>query len=138
MSPAARDDGPVNDDPGEAPGPGEAPKGAAGEVSQAAPGGGPADEPADAVEDRVPKGPSVVDDHPLALRMVGASMVGLGALLQAKSDPEAHWSEPHKVTLVTEVDQSAGPGPDLDYSEVPDRPPADPRAEGRRPKAPQV
>ncbi len=70
--------------------------------------------------------------------MVGASMVGLGALLQPKPDPEAHWSEVNRVTLVTEVDQSAGPGPDLDYSEVPDRAPADPAAERRRPRPPQV
>lgn len=81
------------------------------------------------------RAPSVVDGRSVAARMLGASMVGVGALLQPKADPEAHWSEPHKVTLVTEAQQSAGPGPELDVSGVPAEPPATP-PDPRRP--PQV
>ncbi len=56
---------------------------------------------------------------PAPSRIVGASMVGLSAILQPKVDPEAHWSEPNQITLVTEFEASSGPGPGLDTSAVP-------------------
>lgn len=35
-------------------------------------------------------------------RLVGAAMLGVGAILQPKHDPKAHWSESPKVVLVQE------------------------------------
>lgn len=66
-------------------------------------------------------------------------MVGIGAILQPTHDPEAHWSEPNQITLVTESEDPASDGSadlELDATAVPAGPPAKPPLVGRRP--PQV
>lgn len=60
--------------------------------------------------------------------VLGAAMLGVGAILQPKADPEAHWSESPKVVLeIREEQHASGPALDLDPASVPDAPPAEPR-----------
>ena len=72
-------------------------------------------------------------EPPTPRRVLGAAMLGVGALFQPNADPEAHWSESPKVVLEVETRVRAeGTGLDLDDSAVPAAPPATLRPRRRR------
>jgi hypothetical protein len=64
---------------------------------------------------------------------LGAAMLGAGAILQPKVDPEEHWSTSPKIVLVVEEEASANAEPvSIDFDSVPDSPVRSPRLRRRR------